>query len=213
VPNNDSEALSEQGQRNDNPSSAAALKQITEVAAIFAAMAFVAGWSYVASYYNTFGLNPLEIDISTQVAAALAIQVIYESTWPLLAFVACGALLLIVGQRIGHLHSAVSGPAILLLFFTMMVAGIHRGRLVADRDMRTETTRLPQIGLLSVTGLAATVKDTGPSCIANGTIDCRLLLHWRSTWYVFVPLKEGNLHLYEVPDSQVLMTHIVRGAQ
>ena len=42
----------------------AALKSVVEVSAVFVALAFVTGWSYMASYYTQFGLNPFELDFS-----------------------------------------------------------------------------------------------------------------------------------------------------
>jgi hypothetical protein len=184
------------------------LKPLAEAGAIFVALAFVTGWSYTASYYNAFGLNPLEIDVGVQVAAALALQVLYQSTWPLLILAAVAALLLAGGGGLSRWRPAISGPAILGLFFVMSFAGVFRGRSVAVSDMREETTRLPYVGFTSTAN-----KDERPACIAQGKLECRLLLHWKGIYYFFEPLKGVNLHVYEIPESQVSLVHIGRGTQ
>jgi len=55
------------------------LKALAEAAAVFVALTFVGGWSYLASYYKTFGLNPLELEISIPVVSTIAVYVLYET--------------------------------------------------------------------------------------------------------------------------------------
>jgi hypothetical protein len=62
------------------------LKLIAEASAVFIGLTFVAGWSYLASYYRTFGLNPIELDIPIPVVATMALHMLYDSVWPLPTF-------------------------------------------------------------------------------------------------------------------------------
>ena len=105
------------------------LKALAEASAVFVALTFVGGWSYLASYFKTFGVNPLELDISVPVVSTIAVYVLYESVWPLLV---AGTLILAMAIASRHLQRPRHGwtvAALAVLLLTTAVAGFS----AADR--------------------------------------------------------------------------------
>jgi hypothetical protein len=66
-------------------------------------------------------------------------------------------------------------------------------------------------------------KADQPSCVefkTYGSLDCKLLLHSKNTYYFFQPVPKvgegtlkvlGSLSLYTLSDSEVIGVHIQRG--
>jgi hypothetical protein len=187
------------------------LKALAEASAVFVALTFVGGWSYLASYYKTFGLNPLELDIPIPVVSTIAVYVVYESVWPL--FVA-GALILaiaIVARRFPGAGHGWTVAALGVLLLTAAIAGIFRGRQVANQDTLANSSNLPNVAF------ASKLTNPEPSCVDHetyGSMDCKLLLHFKGTYYFFRPVRApgiGSLNLYALSDSDLVGVHVQRG--
>jgi hypothetical protein len=188
------------------------LKSLAEASAVFAALTFVGGWSYLASYYKTFGLNPLELDISIPVASTIALYVLCESVWPLFIVGALIVTLTFVARRLRALGRGWVVAALGVLLLTAASAGMFRGRKVADQDMLVGSPNLPYVVFDSK------LMDPEPPCVGNGAYGtmtvCKLLLHFKSTYYFFRPLPvagEGSLNLYVLSDSDLVGAHVQRG--
>ncbi|MGO9166673.1 MAG: hypothetical protein ACLP56_07355 [Candidatus Sulfotelmatobacter sp.] len=190
--------------------SLAVLKTLAEASAVFIALTFVGGWSYLASYYKTFGLNPLELDISIPVVSTTAVYVLYESVWPL--FVA-GALIMaiaIVARRMPGTGRGWTVAALGVLLLSTAIAGVFRGRQVANQDILANSRNLPNVAF------ASKLTNPEPSCVEHetyGSMDCKLLLHFKGTYYFFQPVHPGigSLNLYMLSDSDLVGVHIQRG--
>ena len=187
------------------------LKALAEASAVFLALTFVGGWSYLASYYKTFGLNPLELDIPIPVVSTIAVYVLYESVWPL--FVA-GVLILamaIVARRLPGPGRGWTVAALVVLLFTTAIAGVFRGRQVANHDALAYSANLPNVAF------ASKLKDPEPSCVGHetyGSMDCKLLLHFKGSYYFFQPVPvagAGSINVYVLADSDLAGVHIQRG--
>jgi uncharacterized membrane protein YhaH (DUF805 family) len=187
------------------------VKALTEVSTVLLVLTFVGGWSYLAAYYRTFGLNPLELDFETSVVNTLAIYVLYKSLWPLIIFAAVIAILALVVRRWHRLERGWVAAALSVFLFVVVVAGANRGRHVADQDMLVESSSLPNVAFAAKTNVGEL------PCVEVGTFgsfDCKLLLHTKSAYYFFLPVPvvgEGSLNLYMLPDDQVVASHVLRG--
>jgi hypothetical protein len=185
---------------------------------VFIALTFIAGWSYLASYYKTFGVNPLELDVSIPIVSTIAIYVLYNATWPL--FVAAALILgrAIFARQLLKLGREVIVTVLGLLLVTAATAGLIRGRQLANDDALVESTALPYVAF------ASKLKKTDqPPCVdfeTYGSLDCKLLLHLNKTYYFFQPVPKvgfgslplgGSMSLYTLSDSDVVGVHILRG--
>jgi hypothetical protein len=198
------------------------LKSIAEASTVFLALAFVAGWSYLSSYYKTFGLSPTELDIPLPVVATVAVHMLYDSIWPLPVLGLLVAALVALSHRFVSWRSkqgwVVAG--VLLILFCSTIAALFRGRDMANFDMLEETPNLPLIAFASKSESAKLGPPDQPSCVAFqtfGTMDCKLLIHSKSTYYFFRPIPQSlasntdKLDLYMIPDAEVLAMHLQRG--
>lgn len=187
------------------------LKAVAEASAVFVALTFVGGWSYLASYYKTFGLNPLELDISIPVVSTIAVYVLYESVWPLFVAGALIVAIAIVARRLPAPGHGWTVAALGLLLLTTAIAGVFRGRQVANRDTLANSSDLPNVAF------ASKVTHSEPSCVDHetyGSMDCKLLLHSKGSYYFFKPVRAqgiGSLNLYVLPDSELVGVHVQRG--
>jgi hypothetical protein len=199
------------------------LKLIAEASAAFIALTFVTGWSYLASYYKTFGLNPIELDVPVPVVATVALHMLYGWVWPLPVMAVVLALLAIFGHRLMGSQNRQRGwvvTALILVLFSSGAAALFRGRQMADSDIYEESANLPLVAFSSNSAAAKLGPPEQPSCVAFetfGTMDCKLLLHSRAAYYFFRPIpkklaeRNDKLDLYMLPDSEVLGVHIQRG--
>jgi hypothetical protein len=191
----------------------AVLKAVAEMSAVIVALTFVGGWSYLSSYYRTFGLNPLEFDLPISVVSTIPLYLLYESAWPLL-FVFAALLVVNLPPTARWLHRfrrewilVVLG----LLIFVISVAGLACGRNAANRDMINESPTLPYVSF------ATKQRLSGPSCVdlgSFGSLDCKLLLHYKGAYYFFQPVPKGpagSLNLFVLSDSDVSGIHVQRG--
>jgi hypothetical protein len=189
----------------------AVLKALGEASAVFLALTFIGGWSYLSSYYQTFGLNPLELDISVPVVSTIAVYIMYESVWPLLVAAALAIARAVLSRRLHGLGRGWMVATVGILLLSAALAGVVRGRQAADRDMLDESRTLPYVAF------AAKHKFQGPSCVETGTFgspDCKLLLHYKSTYYFFQPVPKdgtGSMNLYTLSDSDLDGVHVQRG--
>ena len=191
------------------------LKSIAEVGSLFLALSFVGGWSFMASYYLSFGLNTSELDFSVPATSAFAVHMLRRSGWPLvLAAVLFIGLAFFYG-KLGALRRAWAGLCIAILLFAVATAGSLRGRKLAAEDMFDTSPRLPNVGFTSK------IATEEPSCLSRGTTDCKLLFHARGMYYFFEPIPGAasqsahgrNIKLYIVPESEVSLTQLVRGVE
>jgi hypothetical protein len=199
------------------------LKLIAEASAVFAGVTFVAGWSYLASYYRTFGVNPMELDVSVPVASTMALHMLYGSVWPLLTL----AIGIVVFAAVAHHYAnRLRGyrwwiVALLVLFlFCSATAALIRGRRNANWDMVEESSNLPLVAFSSRSEAAKLGPPEQPSCVGYqnfGAMDCKLLLHSKGLYYFFRPIAKAsadqtdNVDLFMIPESEVLGIHVQRG--
>ena len=203
-------------------SSLSILKLIAEASAVFVALTFVAGWSYLASYYRTFGINPVELDIPVPVVATIALHVLYDAVWPLPVLSVTLATLAAAAHRFarqGNQRGYVVAALLLIMFCAAAVA-LYRGRRMGNHDMLEESTNLPFVAFSSKTEAAKLGPPDQPPCVAFqifGAMTCKLLLHSKGAYYFFRPIpqsltaKADKLDLYILSDSEVLGIHIQRG--
>jgi len=101
-----------------------------------------------------------------------------------------------------------------ILLLLVASAGSRRGRVLAKEDMFETSPRLPTVGFVSKS------KANEPSCLSDGTMDCKLLLHAKGMYYFFIPIRESvglssvgvsNLNVYAVPESEVVSVHVSPG--
>jgi hypothetical protein len=192
-----------------------ALKAIAEIGSLFLALAFIAGWSYTASYYTTFGLNPFELDFSVPATSTFAVHMLGKSVWPLVLAVVILGSVVFVYSKAGSLRRLWTGASIAVLLFAVAIAGSCRGRALAIEDMFDTSPRLPNVGFVSKS------KAAEPDCLGQGTMDCKLLLHAKGVYYFFVPIvglnpaavHDRSLNLYMVADSEISSVRIQRGME
>ena len=190
-----------------------ALKALAEIGGLLLALAFVAGWSYMASYYTAFGLNPLELDFSVPATAAFALHVLRTSGWQMGLF-AVPFLLYPFSRWLGAMFRIACAVCVGGLLFWVAWVGSERGRVLAKEDMLETSPRLPDVGFTAKT------KASEPSCLSDGTVDCKLLLHSKGSYYFFEPIRVtgdlaaaslSNLNVYMVPESEVTNVHVSPG--
>jgi hypothetical protein len=198
------------------------LKLIAEAAAVFIGLTFVSGWSYLASYYKTFGLNPIELDVSVPVVTTIALHMLFDSVWPVLI----AAVLLAViaaARRFPWWHVNQRGlilSVLIVISFCAAGTGLFRGRAEAGTDMLEESATLPLVAFSSKSSAVKSETADQLPCIAFetfGQMECKLLLHSKGMYYFFRPIptilsgKADKLDLYALSDSEVLGVHIQRG--
>jgi hypothetical protein len=189
------------------------LKVLAEGSAVFAGVTFIGGWAYLASYYRTFGVNPLELNFPIPVVCTLALFVMYESVWPLLVLAALITAVAVAEPLQLKYARGLVIVAITVIFLTAASAGAFRGRQGANEDMHGGSA-LPRVAFASREALREQ-----PSCVASktwGSYDCKLLLHMNDTYYFFQPTPNGgtnNLVLYVLKDSELLGVRIQRGLE
>ena len=194
----------------------AVLKALAEASAVFIALTFVGGWSYLSSYFKTFGINPLDLDFSIPVVSTLAVYVMYQTVWPLLVTGALIATLAVIARRGHRLTRSWIVAAFGIVLFAVASAGLFRGRQVADWDMLDDpnSTALPYVAFATKVDFKGGAK---PSCVEVGTLgslDCKLLMHPKTTYYFFKPVSRvgaDNLNLYMLCDSDLIAAQVQRG--
>jgi hypothetical protein len=192
--------------------SLALLKALAEASAVFVAFTFIGGWSYLSSYYSAFGLNPLELDMPVPVVCTTAVYVLFDAKWSLILVAALALGWWILPLRLRR-SSRIAGPAVLtLLLLTVSTSGIVSGRRRASEDATTDSSSLPFVAFA-----VKLPKNDQPACVdfqTYGSLDCKLLLHSKSTYYFFEPipnLGKGSLNVYTLSDADVGGAHILRG--
>jgi hypothetical protein len=194
----------------------ALLKALAEGASVFIALTFIGGWSYLSAYYRTFGLNPLDFDFPVPVVCTTALYVLYDARWPL---VLIGLLITALAFVARRGHSPLRGSVVVgicILLFAMATAGLFGGREAANKDMLDDpgSSALPYVAFATKTEFKGGAR---PSCVewnSLGSADCKLLTHYKSTYYFFKPISPGgqnNLLLYALSESDLLAVHIERG--
>jgi hypothetical protein len=190
-----------------------ALKALAEIGGLMLALAFVAGWSYMASYYTAFGLNPLELDFSVASTSAFAVHVLRNAVWPLALL---AVVFVVLNLKLGKARRLVAGLGVFVLLFSVTFAGSDRGRALAREDMFDTSPRLPTVSFVAKT----TPKEDDPSCLRDGTMDCKLLLHTKGTYYYFQPVHTddansagqlSNLNVFMVAESEITNVHVSPG--
>jgi hypothetical protein len=187
------------------------LKALSEISALFLAVAFVGGWSYLSSYYRTFGVDSLDLEFSSSVVSTVALFVLCKELWPLILFALAAAILAVVAHRQHRLQRGWVAASLCLLMLVVIIAAAEHGRSVADLDMLAEGSSLPNVTF------AAKNNVNDLPCVEVGTFgtyDCKLLLHSKTAYYFFLPIPAagaGNLNLYVLPDAQVVGVHELRG--
>jgi hypothetical protein len=197
----------------------ALFKSLAEASSVSLGFAFVVGWSYLASYYRTFGLNPLELDLPLPVVCTTAVYVLYNAVWPILVIAAPSFVWIFFGHYLKRFRRGVTAVSLAFSLFAVSLASASLGRQYANDDMLADSNGLPNIAFS--TRLA---KTDQPDCVDHetyGSLDCKLLLHSKGTYYFFIPIpnpgesltKSGNLNVYTLADPDVTGVHILRGTE
>lgn len=198
--------------------SLALLKALAEASGVFIALTFIGGWSYLASYYKTFGLNALDLDVPVPIVSTLAIYVLYSAKWPLFVAAALVLARAIFYRQLRPLRRRGAAAVLGLLLLIAATAGVIRGRQLAIEDALLDSNALPYVAFASKLD-----KIDQPSCVefqTYGSLDCKLLLHSKGTYYFFLPVPRvgegsltdiGSMNLYTLSDSEVVAVHIQRG--
>ena len=187
------------------------LKSVAEAGAVMGALSFAAGWSYMASYYAMFGLNPMELEFSVPATCVFALHMLGNSVWPAPVLVVFLTAMAFLHNRL-RLSGTWTAVFMMALLASVVAAGTWRGRAVAREDMFETSPRLPSVGFSTKT------KDLEPRCLGEGTTDCKLLLHVGGVYYFFEPISIdaaptafSNLNVYMTPESEILAVHVQRG--
>ncbi len=195
------------------------LKSLGEASAIFIGFSYLGGWCYFASYYSTFGLNSLELDLPLPVICATDVYLMFSAGWPLIIVFAL--LLGWIGFRhwLKGFRRSMTAAILVLLLFATSTACIFLGRRHANDDMLIDSGELPNVGFS-----VKVPKTDQPDCVDHetyGSADCKLLLHSKGAYYFFMPISRpkdallsvGSLNLYTLADSDVTGVHISRGLE
>jgi len=200
--------------------SLAFLKSLAEASAIFVAFTYIAGWSYLAAYYSAFGVNPLELELPLPVVCTTAVYVLFNvGWWRLLAAIVLIFLLglMVFVHRWKGMWRSATAAALAALLSAASAAGVLFGQRQAREDMLVDSSELPYVAFSS-----RLEKTDQPPCVDHqtyGSLDCKLLLHSKGTYYFFTPVPKpddtltsvGSLNLYTLADSDVTGVHILRG--
>ena len=199
------------------------LKAIGEASAVFLGLTFVAGWSYISTYYGTFGVDVIELDFPFPVVATIALHMLYEAVWPLAAVAAILALLTLAAHRFNPRGGNRRGwvvTALILVLFCCSTAALFRGRQRANSDMLEESPNLPWVAFSSKLEETRAESPDRLPCVAfqkQGKMECKLLLHAKGLYYFFRPIpveskeQTSQLELYMIADSDVTGVHVQRG--
>ena len=196
--------------------SLAFFKSIAEVSSVSVGLAFVLGWSYLAAYYRTFGLNPLELDLSLPVVCTTAVYV-YSAMWLLPVVVALGLGWVLFDRYVKRFPRWATVAFLACLLFVLSFTSVFLGRRNANDDMLIGSSELPDVAFSS-----KLPKADQPSCVDHetyGSLDCKLLLHSKGTYYFFRPIPKpddapiDSLNVYTLADSDVTGMHILRGLE
>jgi hypothetical protein len=189
------------------------LKALAEASGVYIALTFVCGWSYLATYYRTFGLNFLELDVSIPVTSTVAVWVLWAFGWRSLFVVGVPLLLLFFVHRFRGPRHIWAISIIVVLLVAVAIVGVVRGSQEAGRDAREDSTNLPYVAF------ASKRSNPEPSCVDHeiyGSMDCKLLLHSKGIYYFFQPVVGdgvGSLNLYMLSDLDLVGVHVQRGLE
>jgi hypothetical protein len=195
------------------------LKSLGEASAIFIGFTYLGGWCYFASFYSTFGLNSLELNLPLPVVCATDVYLMFSAGWPLLIVFALLLGWIVFSHWLKGFKRGVTAAILVLLLFAASTACIFLGRRHANDDMLIDSSELPNVGFS-----VKTPKTDQPDCVDHqtyGSTDCKLLLHSNGTYYFFLPISNprnallnvGSLNLYTLADSDVTGVHISRGLE
>jgi hypothetical protein len=198
----------------------AVVKAVAETTAVIGALAYVAGWSSLYSYYNAFGIGLFGLDIPFAVGCVFAIRVLIHSIWPALILAIMAVIYAVIKSVLRRrLHSGVLAAVVLLaLAITFALSGAAVGLRAAATDMLEETSQLPLVAFVT------TAKPTyaAPDCLSSNTLDCRLLVHSGGQYYFFEPIKEHGgqgefqsltVEVFTIPDKELALARVQREAK
>jgi hypothetical protein len=161
-------------EQRDNEDSFALLKALAEASAVFVAFTFIGGWSYLASCYSAFGLNPLELDVPVPVVCTTAIYVLFDAKWPLIVVAALILGWVVYAPHFRRLARSVGAAVLGLLLLTVSTGGVIDGRDRAGKDAVTDTSALPFVAFS-----LKLPKTDQPSCVdfqTYGSVDCNAIV-------------------------------------
>ena len=205
-----------------------ALKALGEATGVVTGLAFVSGWLYWSTYYAAFGLNPMELEFPIAILSVSPIQVLWVDwyserdivAWPMGIGLVILTILMgfFVYLRMGHQRRAL-----LMICVTAIAAcagAFKLGHHDAALDMGCES-RLPDVGFVTA-GERLTARDSTATCVTDGDLSCKLVLHVNSVYHYFVtPDEEGcamssgnvvgnNRVIGEIRDSEVRLLRVQR---
>jgi len=153
------------------------------------------------------------------VVCTTAVYVLYNAVWPILVIAAPSFVWIFFGHYLKRFRRGVTAVSLAFSLFAVSLASASLGRQYANDDMLADSNGLPNIAFS--TRLA---KTDQPDCVDHetyGSLDCKLLLHSKGTYYFFIPIpnpgesltKSGNLNVYTLADPDVTGVHILRGTE
>lgn len=200
----------------------AVLKSVAETGALFAFYSFATGWSYLASYFNSFGFRPMELDITPSTASVFALTLVYRAgIYVLLTAAAATAVTVGVSAIRRRLRMPRGAGLLLSLFILLLIlfaAGTLMGRATAREDIYADSSRLLSVGFYT----EGVSREDFPNCVKLPTINCKLLIRTKGNYYFFSPIHKDvgkpsqehmpfDLTIYALPESKVQLVQLRRG--
>jgi len=198
------------------------ISTIGELTILFAALLYVAGWSYLYQYYKTFGVRLSALNLPIYDALVYSLTTIFSGFRSVFV---CLLLIVMISAifSIDRLNEPPFKYFRISLFLVLVLAlgfwlsheGVRLGAAQAQKDMRETETSLPNVRLRMKTEPEAGTAGTGDEEFDQPGY--RLLIHAKGQYYLFRPIKDvsglpaSNIDLYVVPDSRVRSIHIQRG--
>jgi len=199
-------------------------KKVAEASILLAALLYAMGWTYLYSYYKTFGLSLRELDLPLQDSLVFSFRVVSDSWLIATGFVLILAILASIAsleriQRALQTPWGVSAVFVLLLVAGsgLSVLGASVGTKHARSDVLETTSSLPSV---SVAVDPAQFQPYPEEYLAFNTLDYKLLLRTKENVFFFAPVKttrstavtrSRNFDVYVLPMSKIRSIRIQRG--
>jgi len=180
------------------------LKRIAEVSAIVGALLYVAGWSYLYSYYRTFGLSVGDLDFPIQVPLIYSFPVMF--TWQIIISASSTIALFWLATHglartrfVTFSESLISSTSMLIVCVLILgkylsERGLDMGQREAATNMVLSTTRLYAVNFKIKAPGNKAQQGTQKSVVAPPGTTCapgseyRLIAHANKQYFLLIPL-------------------------
>jgi hypothetical protein len=171
-------------------------KKVTEVSAVLGGLLYAAGWTYLYSYYKSFGVSVRELDLPLQDSLVFSFRVVFDSWATTLLCVAVVAIFaLIVTNRVTErlLKTTVGiGLLLLVLFvagYTLSKLGAAIGARHAFADLSEETSSLPTV---SIAVDPTQFQPYSDEYAGFNRLEYKLLVRTKDNIFFFSPVKTSG---------------------